>query len=118
MLLQVGVLNDAWFHGKQFNKHFFSPGGISYSPSSGIWQSVWIERLPPIAIGSVVGTSFSNLSGFVLNVTLEDFSRTNVFRADHDVVRAKLEPDQEFAGGKLPEVECVFAATSLSCALV
>ena len=39
-LLQVGVLNDAWFHGKQFNKHFLEPGGISYSPSSGIWQSV------------------------------------------------------------------------------
>ena len=39
-LLQVGVLNDAWFHGKQFDKHFLEPGGISYSPSSGIWQSV------------------------------------------------------------------------------
>ena len=24
-VLQVGVLNDAWFHGKQFNKHFLAP---------------------------------------------------------------------------------------------
>ena len=40
-VLLVAVLNDAWFHGKQFNKHFLRPGGISYSPSSGIWQTVW-----------------------------------------------------------------------------
>ena len=44
-VLEVGVVNDALFHGKQFVKKFWAPGGIAYSTSSGIWQSVWLERL-------------------------------------------------------------------------
>lgn len=30
-------------HGKQNNTRFSEPKGYSYSPSSGIWQTVWIE---------------------------------------------------------------------------
>ena len=59
-VLQVGVRNDAWFHGKQFYKHFLAPGGIAYSSSSGIWQTVWLEILPPdVAIESVVSTTLT-----------------------------------------------------------
>jgi hypothetical protein len=81
-VLQVGVLNDAWFHGKQFNKHFLDPGGISYSPSSGIWQTVWLEALPAAAsIVSAVGGATSDLSGLLVNVTIERAGLTNTYYA-------------------------------------
>jgi hypothetical protein len=71
-MLELACLNDAWFHGKQFNKHFLQPGGISYSPSSGIWQTVWLERLPAaVSIVSAVGSTKADLSGFDVNVTIE-----------------------------------------------
>ncbi len=61
-VLQVGVLNDAWFHGKQFYKHFLTPGGIAYSSSSGIWQTVWLEFLPlGVAIEGVVSTTLTTM---------------------------------------------------------
>lgn len=32
--------------GKQSNERFSNPGRYSYSPSSGIWQTVWLEPVP------------------------------------------------------------------------
>lgn len=41
-----------WSRGKQSSK----PGGIWYTPQSGIWQTVWLERAPKRRIESVVIT--------------------------------------------------------------
>ena len=39
--------------GKQnFNK-IAKPGGIAYSPSSGIWQTAWLESVPPVHIADL-----------------------------------------------------------------
>jgi hypothetical protein len=88
-VLQVGVINDAWFHGKQFYKHFLTPGGIAYSSSSGIWQTVWLEILPPdVAIESVVSTTLTTMSiddvgqvqgapsGLHVNISLDGLPRS------------------------------------------
>jgi hypothetical protein len=39
--------------GKQVNK----PGGIFYTPTTGIWQTVWLEPVPQTAIGRLTLTS-------------------------------------------------------------
>jgi beta-galactosidase/beta-glucuronidase len=36
-------------HGKQVQK----PGGIMYTPTTGIWQTVWLEVVPAVSIGSL-----------------------------------------------------------------
>jgi beta-galactosidase/beta-glucuronidase len=36
--------------GKQNNERFSQPKGYAYTPSSGIWQTVWIEPVPDIFI--------------------------------------------------------------------
>lgn len=40
-------------HGKQNNTRFSEPKGYSYSPSSGIWQTVWIEPVNKNHITSI-----------------------------------------------------------------
>jgi hypothetical protein len=37
-------------------KQSLNPGGIVYEPSSGIWQTVWLEPVAPVAIDQVVTT--------------------------------------------------------------
>ncbi|GIM89951.1 LamG-like jellyroll fold domain-containing protein [Paractinoplanes toevensis] len=37
-------------------KQSLNPGGIVYEPSSGIWQTVWLEPVAPVAIDEVVTT--------------------------------------------------------------
>eukprot|EP01113_Clastostelium_recurvatum_P016022 TRINITY_DN1906_c0_g1_i1.p1 TRINITY_DN1906_c0_g1~~TRINITY_DN1906_c0_g1_i1.p1 ORF type:complete len:629 (-),score=165.74 TRINITY_DN1906_c0_g1_i1:86-1972(-) len=32
--------------GKQDSSTYYGPGGITYSPTSGIWQTVWMETVP------------------------------------------------------------------------
>jgi hypothetical protein len=48
LTVEVSDPTDAWFQprGKQVNK----PGGIFYTPTSGIWQTVWLEPLPEASI--------------------------------------------------------------------
>lgn len=47
------VTDAAWLsRGKQCS----SPGGIWYTPQSGIWQTVWVEIVPRVAIDALVLT--------------------------------------------------------------
>ena len=46
-----------WSRGKQSTK----PGGIWYTPQSGIWQTVWLERAPKRRIETVVITPLYDL---------------------------------------------------------
>ncbi len=41
---------SCWSRGKQSSK----PSGIWYTPQSGIWQTVWLERAPKRRIETVV----------------------------------------------------------------
>ncbi|MFV2114820.1 AbfB domain-containing protein [Micromonospora sp. LOL_025] len=61
-----------------------SPGGIFYTPNSGIWQTVWLEPVPTASISSV--DVYPNLSGNTLRVRV--FTRGNV--AGHSVLAEAL----------------------------
>ncbi|MFC7531472.1 LamG-like jellyroll fold domain-containing protein [Actinoplanes sp. GCM10030250] len=37
-------------------KQSLNPGGIVYEPSSGIWQTVWLEPVAPVAVDQVIST--------------------------------------------------------------
>ncbi len=52
LVVRVRDETDAscWSRGKQSSK----PGGIWYTPQSGIWQTVWLERAPKRRIETVV----------------------------------------------------------------
>ena len=40
-------------HGKQSLAAIENPGGIFYTPCSGIWQTVWMEVVPEVSIESL-----------------------------------------------------------------
>ena len=73
-MLQVGAINNGStpFTGKQNPTKFDQPGGIGYTPSSGIWQTVWLEQLASqVAIEQVVGTTPLRMDGIELEVLLD-----------------------------------------------
>jgi len=39
--------------GKQDSSAFRTPGGITYTPATGIWQTVWFEIVPPVYISDI-----------------------------------------------------------------
>jgi beta-galactosidase/beta-glucuronidase len=43
-------------HGKQHFDAIKHPGGIMYTPCSGIWQTVWLETVPEVSIESLTLT--------------------------------------------------------------
>uniref|UniRef100_A0A7S0P5D4 Glycosyl hydrolases family 2 sugar binding domain-containing protein n=1 Tax=Calcidiscus leptoporus TaxID=127549 RepID=A0A7S0P5D4_9EUKA len=67
--LVVGVLHNKTT-GKQDHSAFDRPQGISYAASSGIWQSVWLERTAAtVTINDAFATS-STLEGMHLHFAL------------------------------------------------
>lgn len=61
-----------------------TPGGIFYTPSSGIWQTVWMEPVPTASISSV--DVYPNLSNNTLRVRV--FTRGDV--SGHSVLAEAL----------------------------
>ncbi|WP_430501434.1 AbfB domain-containing protein [Micromonospora trifolii] len=61
-----------------------TPGGIFYTPSSGIWQTVWMEPVPAASISSV--DVYPNLSNNTLRVRV--FTRGDV--SGHSVLAEAL----------------------------
>ncbi len=53
-------------------KQTLNPGGIFYTPTSGIWQTVWMEPVPTAAIDAVVTTP--DVEAGVLAVTAQSAS--------------------------------------------
>ncbi|KAB2653099.1 MAG: beta-galactosidase [Verrucomicrobia bacterium] len=51
--LVVAVWNPLDVGGYPRGKQTDKPGGIWYTPSSGIWQTVWLEPVPAVSIGNV-----------------------------------------------------------------
>lgn len=57
--------------GKQSRANFSSARGIRYTPTSGIWQTVWLEALPATAIKTVRFTPDVENSAVKVRVELE-----------------------------------------------
>jgi hypothetical protein len=86
-------------HGKQVLK----PGGIMYTPTSGIWQTVWLEPVPQVGIESLQITPDPD-GGAVrvkVNARLNGTQETGVgvvavaLAAGQELARAKGEPGEE-----------------------
>ncbi|MCA2219134.1 LamG-like jellyroll fold domain-containing protein [Jidongwangia harbinensis] len=52
----VVAVTDTTGDNQPIGKQSRNPGGIVYTPSSGIWQTVWMEPVPAAAIDDVVTT--------------------------------------------------------------
>ncbi len=52
-----------------------NPGGIVYTASSGIWQTVWLEPVPKVSIDSIVTTP--DITAGTLAVTAKSMSATS-----------------------------------------
>lgn len=57
-------------HGKQSRK----PEGIFYTPTSGIWQTVWLEPVPKVAIDGLTLTPDVDTQALHLNVAVNSLS--------------------------------------------
>jgi Glycosyl hydrolases family 2, TIM barrel domain/Glycosyl hydrolases family 2, sugar binding domain/Glycosyl hydrolases family 2 len=95
--LIVGVWNPADTGTQPRGKQVKKPGGIYYTPSTGIWQTVWIEPVPKFSIrgmkiipnadtGTVQITLQTRGSGDGLTVQLE------ARKAKQEVARAEGKP--------------------------
>ncbi|MEA9984647.1 LamG-like jellyroll fold domain-containing protein [Subtercola sp. RTI3] len=69
--LIVGV-TDTTSTDQPVGKQRANPSGIFYTPSSGIWQTVWMEPVAPVSIDSVVATP--NIHANTASVTVASAS--------------------------------------------
>lgn len=63
--LCLEVIDDLSAHIYPYGKQKYKRGGMWYTPSSGIWQSVWLERVPREYIKSIkidTGSDFCHIS--------------------------------------------------------
>lgn len=67
----VGVRDPGPSGGQQYGKQSDVPGGIWYTATSGIWQTVWAEPLPANAITQVHAIATGALDGFDVRVETE-----------------------------------------------
>jgi hypothetical protein len=51
--LLVGVLDPTDAGGQPVGKQRLRPGGIWYTAASGIWQTVWLEPVPPVHVAGL-----------------------------------------------------------------
>lgn len=65
----VGVWDPTDTYGQERGKQKLKPGGIFYTPVSGIWQTVWIEPVPNEYINSIKLTP--NIDTQELSVSIE-----------------------------------------------
>ncbi|MDR2047803.1 MAG: glycoside hydrolase family 2 [Clostridiales bacterium] len=96
--VEVEDCTDAGYfsRGKQSSK----PGGIFYSPQSGIWQTVWLESLPKTYLSSVkmtpdIDRGVLSVEPFVCGGADSDTVRAVVFDGERIVTEAELIPNRE-----------------------
>ena len=72
--LLVGVVDPTTgVKGKQRRSAMTDPSGITYTSSSGIWGTVWLECVPSVgSIETVVPVVLEDRSGFSVEVTVRD----------------------------------------------
>ena len=67
-------------------KQSLNPGGIVYEPSSGIWQTVWLEPVAPVAVDQVVLTpTLDSVTVRVAAATNAKVTATALDRKGHKV---------------------------------
>lgn len=52
----VVAVTDVTGNNQPKGKQTLNPGGIMYTPNSGIWQTVWLEPVPEASIDAIVST--------------------------------------------------------------
>lgn len=57
---------------QQRGKQTRTPGGIMYTATSGIWQSVWMEPLPAVAVTRVLAATRADRMGWSVVVETDD----------------------------------------------
>ena len=62
---------DATGNGQPCGKQRLNPADIWYTPSSGIWFTVWIEQVPSLHITQVNTTTLPDLGGLAVTVAAE-----------------------------------------------
>ena len=97
------VTDAAWLaRGKQSSTR----GGIWYTPQSGIWQTVWLETVPRVAVDRLVLTS--HLDDDEVEVEIRsthadaDAEATVIMRADGEVVASRAVPVGQSTRVRLP----------------
>ena len=74
LVVQVTDASDTGWHTR--GKQRIDRGGIWYTPQSGIWQTVWIERVPAGGVERLVTTPYHANGMWGLEVTVESDSAT------------------------------------------
>ncbi|MEU6041481.1 PA14 domain-containing protein [Actinomadura sp. NPDC047616] len=77
--LIVGVYDPTDLDGQAVGKQRKTPGGIWYTPASGIWRSVWMEPVAPAHITGLRSTP--DVAGQALRVTVQAQGAQNGARA-------------------------------------
>ena len=73
--LVVKVTDPTWAEGVPRGKQTLDPGGIMYTPASGIWQTVWLE---PVAAGGIEDLRLTpDVDAGELGVVVETFGDAN-----------------------------------------
>ncbi|MBD5785658.1 glycoside hydrolase family 2 [Cellulosimicrobium terreum] len=78
--LVVHVVDTTDGSNQAVGKQTLNPGGIFYTPTSGIWQTVWMEPVPVAAIDQVVTTP--DIEAGVLAVTTQSESASDAAEVD------------------------------------
>jgi beta-galactosidase/beta-glucuronidase len=89
-------------HGKQSFAAINNPGGIFYTPCSGMWQTVWLEVVPEVSIESLV--LVPDIDAAKLHVTV------NV-RGNADGISVSATPIPTHVSGREPMLETAVEKT-------
>ncbi|MFI5934321.1 LamG-like jellyroll fold domain-containing protein [Actinoplanes sp. NPDC051494] len=65
----VVAVSDTTGPDQPIGKQSTNPGGIVYTPSSGIWQTVWMEPVPTVAVDDIITTPDLATSSLTVLVT-------------------------------------------------
>lgn len=107
MEVVVGVRDPGPSGGQQYGKQSDAPGGIWYTATSGIWQTVWAESLPANAITGVYAVATEARDGFDVRVETESPCQCDVVieLPDGGSLVASVESGQAIRI-QLPEPRC------------
>ncbi|WP_197511820.1 glycoside hydrolase family 2 protein [Tessaracoccus coleopterorum] len=94
LTVRVRDITDTGFRSR--GKQALKPGGIWYTPQSGIWQSVWVESVPEAFVSDLILTpDFEAGSVAVTVVSDEDLAADVVVSADGvEVARGSTTPGE------------------------
>jgi hypothetical protein len=98
--LTVSVMDPSTEGYQPCGKQFTTPGGIWYTPSSGIWQTVWIEKVPAAHITDYRLTPDIDKGEVRVKVLSDglhgrDRVRIRVFSNGKQIASGEGDPDEE-----------------------